>query len=67
MDIRRHGGYAMDMGRTTTSTIPVDELPDWVDWTPDIDELRVPLDAWTDPAAPAGDGAAERHIVRSID
>jgi hypothetical protein len=32
---------------------------------PDIDELRVPLGTWIDPAAP--DGAAERHIVRSID
>lgn len=32
----------------------------------DVDELRPPLGAWSDPAAPV-DGPAERHIVRSID
>ena len=52
------------MDRTTTRT---EEMFDWSDDPPDIDELRVPLDTWTDPAAPMGDGAAERHIVRSID
>jgi hypothetical protein len=31
-----------------------------------VDELRVPLLDWTDPARPA-DGSAEGHIVRSID
>ena len=33
----------------------------------DVDEIRVPLGIWTDPAAPVGDGTAEWHIVRSID
>ncbi|HEX4225398.1 MAG TPA: hypothetical protein VHZ97_23745 [Pseudonocardiaceae bacterium] len=32
----------------------------------DVDELRLPLGSWADPAAPV-DGPAERHIVRSID
>lgn len=44
------------------------DLSEWDDGEPaDIDELRVPLTSWTDPAAPVGDGFGERHIVRSID
>lgn len=31
-----------------------------------VDEMRVPLTDWIDPASPA-DGGAEAHIVRSID
>lgn len=31
----------------------------------DNDELRIPLDMWTDPARP--DGLDEDNIVRSID
>ncbi len=44
-----------------------EEMFAWHDEPPDVDELRVPLATWTDPAAPTGDGVAERHIVRSID
>ncbi|HEY2697305.1 MAG TPA: hypothetical protein VGJ45_17685 [Pseudonocardiaceae bacterium] len=48
-----------------TTVIPLDGLSHWDDGEPpDIDELRVPLGTWTDPA---GDGVTERHIVRSID
>lgn len=48
-----------------TTMIPPDGLSHWDDGKPaDVDELRVPLDIWTDPAA---EGIAERHIVRSID
>jgi hypothetical protein len=49
-----------------TTSIGLRELPEWDDEEPP-DELRVPLTSWTDPAAPTGDGIAERHIVRSID
>lgn len=34
----------------------------------DIDELRIPLDAWADPTVSiVAEFASERHIVRSID
>jgi hypothetical protein len=34
----------------------------------DDDDLRIPLDEWTDPAGPDGlDGLDEDNIVRSID
>ena len=50
-----------------STSIGLREMPDWDEEPPDIDELRVPLTSWTDPASPVGDGITERHIVRSID
>jgi hypothetical protein len=52
-----NGGRIMD-----TAIIPLDEYTA----ESDVDELRVPLCGWTDPAAPV-DGPVEWHIVRSID
>lgn len=49
-----------------TTTTPADERASGYDAGSDVDELRVPLCVWTDPAAPA-DGPTELHIVRSID